>query len=70
MLHAQLVKQGFARSHNNPCLYAKFYPDGTSMDITVYIEDMFVMTDAGQAANDDLDAIHKKVGTTLKEYPG
>ena len=31
---------------------------------------MFVTTDAGQAANDDLDAIHKKFGTTLKENPG
>ena len=70
MLHAQLVEQGFARSHNNPCLYAKYYPDGTSIDITVYVDDMFVTTDAGQAANDDLAAIYKKFGTTLKENPG
>ena len=70
MLHAEPVKQGFARSHNDPCLYAKYYPDSTSMDITIYVDDMFVTTDAGQAANDDLDAIHKKFGTTLKENPG
>ena len=40
------------------------------MDITVYVDDMFVMTNAGQAADDDLDAIHKKFGTTLTENPG
>ena len=40
------------------------------MDITIYVDDMFVTTDAGQAANDDLDAIHKKFGTTLKKNPG
>jgi hypothetical protein len=40
------------------------------MDITVYVDDMFVTTNAGQAANDDLDAIHKKFGTTLKEIRG
>ena len=68
--HAQLIKQGFARSHNDPCLYAKYYPDGTSIDITVYVDDMFVTTDAGEAANYDLDAIHKKFGTTLEENPG
>ena len=70
MLHAQLIKQGIARSHNDPCLYAKYYPDGTSMDIKVYVDNMLVTTNAGQAANDDLDAIHKKFGTTLKENPG
>ena len=70
MLYAQLVNQGFAWSHNDPCLYAKYYPDGTSMDITVYVDDMFVTTNAGQAASDDLDAIHKKFGTTLTKNPG
>jgi hypothetical protein len=39
-LHAQLLKQGFARIHNDPCLYAKYYKDGTSMDITFYVDDM------------------------------
>ena len=39
------------------------------MDITVYVDDIFVTTDAGQAANYDLDAIHKKFGTTQGE-PG
>jgi hypothetical protein len=51
-------------------LHAKYYQDGTSFDITVYVDNMFVTTNAGQAANDDLDAIHKKFGTTLKENPG
>ncbi len=40
------------------------------MDITVYVDNMFITTDAGQAANDDLDAIHNKFGTTLRDNPG
>ncbi len=31
----------------------------------VYVDDMYVTTDAGQAADDNLDAIHTKFGTTL-----
>ena len=40
------------------------------MDITVYVNIMFVTTDAGQAAIDDLDASHTKFGTTLRETRG
>ena len=39
------------------------------MDLTVYIDDMFITTKAGQAGLDDLDAINKKFGTTLKANP-
>ena len=31
---------------------------------------MFVTTNVGRIANDDLDAIHQKFGTTLKKNPG
>ena len=68
-LHTQLVKQGFARSQSDPCLYVKVYADGTSTDISVYVDDLFITTDAGAEADLDIEALNLKFTMTVRENP-
>jgi len=68
-LHAQLVRQGFARSQHDPCLYVKGYSNGTTIDIALYVDDMFITTDAGALADKELSILNKKFAMTCKENP-
>ena len=68
-LNAFLVKQGFARSKIDLCLYIKYYSDGTSPDSTVYVDDIFATTDLGAEADKDFEELNKKFGIKIKENP-
>jgi hypothetical protein len=52
--HTQLVQQGFARSHHDPCLYVKGFSDGTIVDLALYVDDMFITSDAGDRLEAEL----------------
>ena len=51
----QLIIQGFVQSHGDPCLFVKTYSDGTTLDITFYVDDIFATTDADELAIADLE---------------
>ncbi len=65
------MKQGFARSQSrDPCLYfSKIYADGMSTDISVYVDDLFIATDAGAEADLDIKALNLKFTMTVRENP-
>jgi len=68
-LHSQLLHQGFARSQHDPCLYVKAYSDGTTIDIALYVDDMFITTDSAAGADRDLAALNAKFSMTCKADP-
>jgi hypothetical protein len=68
-LHSQLLEQGFARSQHDPCLYIKAYSDGTTMDIALYVDDMFITTDSIAGADRDLATLNAKFSMTCKPNP-
>lgn len=65
----QLLDQGFVQSHWDPCLYTKEYPDQTTIDLTLYVDDAFITTDAGDLALKDIQLLDARFGGTLKEDP-
>lgn len=65
----QLLDQGFTQSHWNPCLYTKEYHDHTTIDLTLYVDDAFITTDAGDLALEDIRRLDNRFGGTLKEDP-
>jgi len=50
-------------------LYTKEYADGTTTDLTLYVDDAFVTTDAENKALADLHKLDERFGGTLKENP-
>jgi hypothetical protein len=65
-LHKQLVKvQNFLQSDHDPCYYYKIYPDGTRLDIVVYVDDGWSEDDAGPNADRDLAILAKKFAGEL-----
>lgn len=68
-LHTQLLTQGFARSQHDPCLYVKAYADGSTIDIALYVDDMFITTDSTLDADSDLATLNSKFSMTCKPDP-
>ena len=56
----QKVSLGFNQSEFDPCLYSKCYPDGTRMDIAIYVDDGWVEHDAGPQAEADLKLLAER----------
>ena len=46
-------KLNFTQSEVDPCYLYKIYPDGTRIDITVYVDDILAIDDAGPFADAD-----------------
>jgi len=65
----QLIDQGFTQSYWDPCLYTKEYHDHTTIDLTLYVDDAFITTDAGDLALEDIRLLDTRFGGTLKEDP-
>ena len=65
----QLIIQGFVQSHGDPCLFVKTYSDGTTLDLTLYVDDIFATTDADELAIADLEELNKRFAGTLQENP-
>jgi len=68
-LHTQLLRQGFARSQHDPCLYVKAYDDGSTIDIALYVDDMFITTDSLIGADADIATLNEKFTMTCKPNP-
>jgi len=68
-IHSQLIHQDFERSNTDPCLYVKHYADGTSINLCLYVDHMFITTDARDKAIREFDIMHSKFGITIKENP-
>ena len=56
-LNAFLVKQGFARSESNPFLYIKYYSDGKSTDLTMYVDDIFATVESGAETDKNFEEL-------------
>ena len=65
----QLIIQGFVQSHGDPCLFVKTYSDGNTLDLTLYVDDIFATTDADELAIADLEELNKRFAGTLQENP-
>ena len=57
-LHAHLEdKLKMVQSANDPCYYYKIYPDGTRLDLVVYVDDGLWIDNAGPLADADFDLL-------------
>ena len=65
----QLIIQGFVQSNRDPCLFVKTYSDGTTLDLTLYVDNIFATTDADELAIPDLEELNKRFAGTLQENP-
>ena len=65
----QLLLQGFVQFHGDPCLYVKTYSDGTTLDLMLYVGDIFATTDAYELADADLKELNERFPGTLQENP-
>ena len=65
----QLIIQGFVHSHRDPCLFVKTYSDGTMLDLTLYVDNIFATTDADELAIADLEELNKRFAGMLQENP-
>ena len=48
-------------------MYIKTYSDGTTLDLTLYADNIFVTTDADELANTDLKKLNERFPGTLQE---
>ena len=66
----QTKKQSIIRSEYDPCYFYKIYPDGTRLDMTLYVDDAFVTTDGGPMADADIKMLCDEFGVEeVKENP-
>ena len=54
-------KLNFTQSEVDPCYLYKIYPDGTRIDITVYVDDILAIDDAGPLADADFAILSANV---------
>ena len=60
---------GMAQSDGDPCYYFKVYPDGTRLDMGIFVDDSWVLDTAGALADADLAKIAAKFKLTLVDSP-
>ena len=60
----QLRAQRFVQSQFDPCYFRKSFPGGKRVDILMYVDDGYVVTNSTKAADAELAALHAKF--TLK----
>jgi hypothetical protein len=65
----QLLLQGFVQPHGDPCLYIKTYSDGTTLDLTLYVDNIFATTEADKLADADVKELNERFPGTLQENP-
>ena len=72
-LHDYLVDKkhglGMTQSDHDPCYYFKVYADGSRLDMGLYVDDTWVLDDAGAAADADLAALGAKFKLTIDNNP-
>ena len=68
-LHKQLLAQKFIRSEYDPCLYRKVYPDGARIDLSIYVDDSWMVDTAGARADAELAELQKHFTLTVTEDP-
>ena len=60
---------GMSQSDFDPCYYYKCYPDGTRLDCGLYVDDTWVIDDAGALADRDIEALSKRFKITVDNSP-
>ena len=63
----QLRAQRFVQSQFDPCYFRKVFADGKRVDILMYVDDGYVVTDDPKRADAELKILHAKF--TLKRKP-
>ena len=61
--------QHFRCSDHDPCFFYKIYPDGTRIDISLYVDDGWVTHNAGAAAKADLIQFAQRFKLKFRERP-
>ena len=52
-----MMLQNFQQSDADPCYYFKAYPNGSRLDICMYVDDGWSEDDAGALADADLEQL-------------
>jgi len=60
---------GFQQSNVDPCYLYKVYPDGSRLDLGLYVDDMWAVDDAGELADADFAIINSHFQFTIQEAP-
>ena len=58
--------QSFKQSEYDPCYFRKVFPDGKRIDILMYVDDGYVVTNAKGLADKELKQLHEKFTLTRK----
>ena len=62
-------EMGMTQSEYDPCYYYKVYPDGSRLDLALYVDDGWVIDDAGPLADADLKMLSDKFQVKVIESP-
>ena len=62
----QLRAQGFKQSEFDPCYFRKLFPNGKRVDILMYVDDGYVVSNAKDLAVKELQELHNKFTLTRK----
>jgi hypothetical protein len=74
-LHTFLVQptsqggMGLTQSDNDPCYYYKVYADGTRLDAGIYVDDAWLVDDAGPLADADIDRLISRFNIKVVDDP-
>ena len=60
---------GFQQSNVDPCYLYKCYPDGSRLDLGLYVDDMWAVDNAGVLADADFAIINSHFQFTMQEAP-
>ena len=58
--------QQFEQSEYDPCYFWKKLPDGTRMDVVMYVDDGFVVDSFSPHADAELEALHRAFTVAIK----
>ena len=67
--HQLVMNQQFTRSEYDPCYYYKVFKDGTRIDMALYVDDSWVVDNAGALADAELENLSKAFKLTVQENP-
>jgi hypothetical protein len=71
-IHSFLVQPeglGLQQSQADPCYYFKVYADGSRLDLGLYVDDCWLLDDAGAAADADVAKLVSKFDLKIDEEP-
>jgi hypothetical protein len=69
-IHTFLMKDlGMQQSEHDPCYYFKVYPNGSRLDLLLYVDDFWMLDDAGAQADADVGKLVSKFEIKLINDP-